>query len=553
MSSVFRREGGRSGLRVLVLCIAAAIVFAGASAAWWLPVVRQTLLLSARSESQEVGFAALGSATRDDFLRLIWPYSGVPVPQPFTSDASNQFFWETASYPGVVTLGLALVCLIALGNESIVLFLACLAFAAAVLSLGEPSPIFRLASHIIPGLGFFRAWGRIFFILNLPLALLAGLYLSKPPSEKTRWTAPLMLAVLSQAVLFGAFFLARTSLAPARGLWTPVLVFFPLTLGCFLWTLRDLPHRVWQWLCLFLLVVDLFVYWGPNLQPVEVDQAIPVCSDAKFLAEKRSQEEFRVLDTTGLLQQDIAAREGLEMVAGYDPGIYTRTLELYQQIWRQDDSSIVELRTHSARDIACPVILDLMNVGYVVAYEADLGQDYELAYRTPDRESRKPRHVYRRKSTLPRAWLVPRAVIPPAGATVLDSLCTVNPREVCLTEDRPIEGSEPFRELAIERRSPSDLRLEFDTSASGMMVLSQAWHPDWRATDNGTPVEVRRVNHNFVGIPLGPGEHRIRVWYFPWDFYLGCPISAAVWIVVVAGGLRGVRTRLPQAAETKAA
>ena len=63
------------------------------------------------------------------------------------------------------------------------------------------------------------------------------------------------------------------------------------------------------------------------------------------------------------------------------------------------------------------------------------------------------------------------------------------------------------------------------TTAPGVLLLSQTWHPDWRATDNGVPVELRRVNHDFLGIPLGTGEHHLRVWYYPWDSYLGAAFS----------------------------
>ena len=52
-----------------------------------------------------------------------------------------------------------------------------------------------------------------------------------------------------------------------------------------------------------------------------------------------------------------------------------------------------------------------------------------------------------------------------------------------------------------------------------------AWHPDWCATDNGRPIQLRRVNHNFVGVPVEPGDHTLRIWYRPWDFYLGVLVS----------------------------
>ena len=76
-----------------------------------------------------------------------------------------------------------------------------------------------------------------------------------------------------------------------------------------------------------------------------------------------------------------------------------------------------------------------------------------------------------------------------------------------------------------------------------MVVISQAWHPDWRATDHGQLVEVRRVNYDFVGVCVGPGDHEIRVWYWPWDFYLGCYVAALGWATLAAAGAWTIRKR----------
>jgi uncharacterized membrane protein YfhO len=71
--------------------------------------------------------------------------------------------------------------------------------------------------------------------------------------------------------------------------------------------------------------------------------------------------------------------------------------------------------------------------------------------------------------------------------------------------------------------------LKFTSEKGGVVAISQAWHPDWFATDNGRSIEVRRINYGFVGVFVGPGDHELRVWYRPWDFYLGCAIAASAW------------------------
>ncbi len=86
--------------------------------------------------------------------------------------------------------------------------------------------------------------------------------------------------------------------------------------------------------------------------------------------------------------------------------------------------------------------------------------------------------------------------------------------------------------------------MTFEPAQPGVLVVSESWHPDWVATDNGQLVEVRRANHGVLGIPVEAGSHSIRLRYWPWDFYMGCVISGAFWLAL--GGtavISGIRRR----------
>jgi hypothetical protein len=59
--------------------------------------------------------------------------------------------------------------------------------------------------------------------------------------------------------------------------------------------------------------------------------------------------------------------------------------------------------------------------------------------------------------------------------------------------------------------------LELQTSGGGgYLVISDAWNPNWRATVDGEPEPLFRANYAFRGLPVGQGEHRVRLWYSPW-------------------------------------
>jgi len=105
-----------------------------------------------------------------------------------------------------------------------------------------------------------------------------------------------------------------------------------------------------------------------------------------------------------------------------------------------------------------------------------------------------------------------------------------------VVEDRPMDGAAEFQELPITNYTPGDITLQCTTAKPGVAVLSQAWHPDWKITDNGHPLGLRRVNYGFMGFALPAGEHSLRIWYRPWDFYWGGLISAPLWAITLITG-----------------
>lgn len=531
------------GIRPLVLYGAALLVFALVGAAWWLPIVRQTLLLSARGETVTYEFATMNSVAPSELARLVWPNWGTPHAKPFHNDAQMGFFWESASYPGVVTVCLALAALAVLWRKPGVLEFGVIAAVTLVLALGKHSPLYWIAYEMVPGFALFRAPGRLLFYTVFAFAVLVGIALSKAESGRAKVAIIAAICVVGEAVLIVPIAMqSRLEGTMISYLWLPIALCVILGMVAFFWAFRRVPFGIWQIACIVILAVEFGVYWMPLATTVPTDRALPPSGIAEFLAEQRGEDEFRVLDTAGILPQQIAARYGLETVTGYHPGIYGHYLEFYKKIWFEDQSDIVELLVHPPHQIAYPTILDLMNVRYIITSQLLASGEYEEAYRTAPSESERIHFAYRRKSALPRAFLVGKAIEPPPGISVVDQVCLIDPRKECLVSEDPVDGSAEFQELKVGRSSPGEVRLEFETNSPGVVVLSQTWHPDWRATDNGKTIPMRRVNHAQVGIPIEAGAHDLRVFYIPWDFYVGVlvtvPSFCAAFLLSVLTGLK---------------
>ncbi len=538
------RRGWLATLRSAFAFAAGSLSFLVFAAPWWLPIISQTLLLSARARGTGYDFAAAYSPRYTDLLHLLWPLRGVPLLATEKILEETEYFWERTVYFGVIPLVLILpACLWPGKNRRSVVVLAFLAVITFLLSLGDHGPLLWLATRAIPGFVLFRCPGRMFFYTAFLVGLLVGLYVSGGGATTRKWPLLAISGALLTAAMGAVLLFWWKGDAPIRFVWLPIallVLFVPVIL---LWMRGSLSEDLWKAAILLLVSADLFIVWQDHIVVAKTKDLLPKTPAMAYLVEQERKEEFRVLGTERGLNQTSAAKYGIEIVAGYHPGISGRYFDLYRKIWTSDESTSAALRLHSSDQIGCPAILDLMNVEYIAAGPKDGGLPGEKALVFPDVQGGPEIKVYRRDSALPRVCIVPGADVPAQGVPFLDALCSHDPRTGCLVEDRPYQGGEPFRPLPFERQSPSDLTTRFTSDKGGVVVISQAWHPDWRATDHGQLVEVRRVNYDFVGVCVGPGDHEIRVWYWPWDFYLGCYVAALGWATLAAAGAWTIRKR----------
>lgn len=544
------RASIRGILRSRAFLLVAGLTFAAIAAPWWFPIVRQTLILGARTREIDFEFATSDSAGLTDLLRSIWPYFGKPLPTTFRGDPYHKFSWETLSYPGVIILSLAVAAPLFLKPRKDVIGLWLLGLLTILLAMGNNTPVYALIYKIVPGFNLFRCPGRLFFYSNFVVALLAGMMVTGVGESKNRRWWPLVPCLFLIGVLIGTLILKSRVVPPVTsGLWIPLILLAVFAPVSYFWASGKIPDKFWRPLVLVLAFTELGLFWQTNIHVVEISRIAPPISMAGYLAEEHEKEDFRIYDPTKIIEQHTAARYGLEIITGYHPGIYARHLDLYRKIWREDRSFIGEQYMHGIADVACPVILDMMNTKYFITTEKSQNSDYEQISRIETKGSSIICRLYRRNTVLPRAFLVASAEVPPPGESVLDNLCQLDPKKSCLVDDNPIPGAAEYQPLTAQRSSPGDITLPFSNTEAGVVVISEVWHPDWYATDNGRRVDIRRVNYNFLGIPVPPGSHNLRVWYRPWDFYLGLAVSAAAALVILAASLLHWKSKHKKAAE----
>ncbi len=100
------------------------------------------------------------------------------------------------------------------------------------------------------------------------------------------------------------------------------------------------------------------------------------------------------------------------------------------------------------------------------------------------------------------------------------------------------EGTAGTAELIADR--PGNIQVATQAETRQLLVVSESYHPGWRAAVNGAPVETYRVYGDFIGCVVAPGESAVRFTFAPDSWRYGSYLpSAACWPAWPSGGPSG--------------
>jgi hypothetical protein len=192
-------------------------------------------------------------------------------------------------------------------------------------------------------------------------------------------------------------------------------------------------------------------------------------------------------------------------------------------------------------------LLDLLNVRYIVVpavAQPEQSVLRELKGANPTLYSDDRVAVLENRDALPRAWIVhsARQVKQTETLKLLDS-GGVNPRLTALLERPPPDLSRPddpsSDHALIETYEADRIRLRTSTGASGLLVLSEAYYPAWRAYVDGRPVPLYVADHVLRAVPVPAGEHTVELRYESWSLRVGLAVSLISYLVLIALAVAG--------------
>jgi hypothetical protein len=134
-----------------------------------------------------------------NLIQFVFPYANGDISN--NTYAGPPFFWEDYGYVGIATLVMAIYGGIRERKRPMVLFASAMTVLAMLFVLGRATPIYQVAYLLIPGLKMFRFPTRFLIVVELGLAILAAVGLTRLREDlQRRWPASALARIAPLAI-----------------------------------------------------------------------------------------------------------------------------------------------------------------------------------------------------------------------------------------------------------------------------------------------------------------------------------------------------------------
>ena len=510
------------GLMPLATLAAAVTIGAAAGAVILLPL-SQLAAVSGRAEMSDWTWATYPAYWPPALLQFLFPYIHGDISN--NTYLGSSLFWEDYGYVGLLTFILAVYGAIREWKEAGVKFLVVMTVLAMLFVLGRSTPVYYAAYHLIPGLGAFRFPTRFLIVVELGLAVLAAIGLTRARREIGA-RQPGRIATLMPAAIC---LLTVADLSFHQPRQNPVV-----------------PAAAW-------------LAEPPSVAAIRADTPHPrtftpqhrQVHRATFGRAEGWADVTPYFELRGLLEPNVGA--GFWSVASADcyAGISASwSTDVWGDHNREDSlvSRLAKVDVASRRLLLQPAFSNVMRTFGVTHVLSPYPQ--EGASLTLIRED--PGALVYRVDKAARARFVPSATVVATERDAADRLLDqqFDPDRQVLLHDvvdplpAAIAGEGGSGTARITGEGATWIDVTVDAPAAGYLLLADTYYPGWSATINGTAASILRANISSRVVAVGAGQHVVHMTYDPPGFAAGWRISAvafAVMIVWLAASFYAVR------------
>jgi hypothetical protein len=235
-----------------------------------------------------------------------------------------------------------------------------------------------------------------------------------------------------------------------------------------------------------------------------------------------------------------ALMAGVSDVQGYNP-LHIARLDNFMgvlngqvQEYHQNDVLVTGLESP---------LLDVLGVRYLVLpatpapdqLEPTFSRELPIVYADADVK------VLENDRALPRVWIVHNAVqLDDAQALEQISAGAIDPRRTAALEQAPPPLAEPRSgsDLAtILQYSPETIRVQVESAAAGLLILSDVVYPAWHARVDDTPSQIYVADGALRGVVVPAGKHTVEFEYASSALPNGAAITALTLLLLLAAAM----------------
>jgi len=551
----------RVRLRASVKPLAAAAVAGGAVAA--VPVLL-TLLLAESSNRPGFDFVSAGRGSLHPVHLLTLAFAdlfGAADPSvPFWGPPS--FAWGStdlflAQNMGQIYLGaLPFVAIVALGLARGLLwsrdirFFTIAAAVAILYGLGWYTPAFRVFYEFVPGVTFYRRPADAAFLIGALLAVLGGYLVHRrltgpaKAAGRAQWAVAIALAAANiVAAVSAAAYADRLTVAIK-----PILV--GLAFAAAALVVLVLSRRLQRWPLAAAALVAAFttadLAWNnaPNEStglPPAVYDALRVDTNNETIAlikskltEHAAPDRRDRVELIGIAYPwpNISLIHDFDHVFGHNPlrlKDFAAATGVGDTVATPDQRTFSPLYPSYRSPFADLFGLRLIATGVPVERIDSSLKPGDLVFvaRTADA------YIYENPRALPRVFLVNEWQRADFAELIRDGWPAADPRQVVLLEQTPsvqhglplpigeragvrgLQTNEASGTARILHYGNTDVTVETDSPSAALLVLTDVWHPWWRAEIDGAPADILKADVLFRAVALPAGRHVVRFTFHP--------------------------------------
>jgi hypothetical protein len=501
-----------------------------------------------------------------------WSGGTMPVPY-FGLDGPV----ENTGYSGLLPLALALAApfVVSTRRREATLWLG-ITVVAALLCLGAATPLGTLFFYA-PGYSSFRVPARHLQVVSLCLSVLSGLAFADLTRRREGWGqigTAVLVALAGAAIAFGVF-TARVpevaALVASNAVYRAWTITWPLSLGA-LFIACAAAARVFgrttaaltafAVLLIGIQVFDLTMLHyrmpGQRLRYADIVRAEAVPRPRiRALRDELVPNGERVLASDGSRNQFLLPNLTRPWGVPAAGGTGSLGIERYLDVLGMGGPGDVYPETFSTSHRG----LDLFAVRYALVPEASpLAADLaraggrwssieNLHYDEDDPGTYYT--LFRNNRARPHAWCVPQLLrLEPfqvlgsiRSGHLPDGRGEFDPARVALAEPGVLDGWSGGEGSAEVITNAGQQRYLVRADQPCLLVLGEVFYPWWRATLDDASVEIVRVNHAMLGVPVPAGSHVVRLQLTPRSVQIGGMLTA-ISLLMWAGVVVFVRDRI---------